>query len=151
MVYGGCVRRVVVFCPVVDWQATNHARLFVCSRCGEELFAELFPLVAVAAAHLSPPNYDVGMADNDEVLVSSGGKLSGERVVAYANRLEVSRPRMLTFGLTRKTETYAYKAMRDVGVKGGTLTIHWGPLTVRRFQVGRKRARAIADLIHQGM
>lgn len=91
------------------------------------------------------------MTNNDEVLVSTGGMMKSERVKAYANRLEVSYPRVATLGLTRKTETYAYKAIQGVETKGGTLTIKLGTLSVRRFNVGRGNAKKIAALIQQGM
>ena len=77
--------------------------------------------------------------------------MSNARVRAYANRLEVSYPRVITFGLTRRTETYPYKSIQAVEVSGGTLTIKLGTLSVRRFSVGRKNAKRIMALIHAGM
>lgn len=90
-------------------------------------------------------------ANNDEVLVSSGGLFSSARVKAYANRIEVSYPRVLTFGLTRRVETYSYRQIEGVERSGGTVTIKLGTLSVRRFSVGRANAKKIVELIQQAM
>ena len=100
---------------------------------------------------MSPHNYTGSMTNNDEVLVSSGGVMSNARVEAYANRLEVSYPRVATLGLTRRTETYPYRSVKEVSVRGGTLTLKLGTLSVRRFNVGRGKAREIAALIRAAM
>lgn len=91
------------------------------------------------------------MADNSEVLVTAGGVAQAARVKAYRNRLEVSYPRMLTMGLTRKTETYPYRSMEAVEVKGGTLRFKLGTMSTRTLNVGRGKAKQIADLIRQSM
>lgn len=91
------------------------------------------------------------MKTNDEVLVSAGGVLNNARVKAYANRLEVAYPRVATFGLTKKRETYAYKSIQGVTTKGGSVTIKLGTLSTRTFNVGRGNAKKIAALIQAGM
>ena len=101
----------------------------------------------------SSPASVVVMVDNDVVLLTAqdGPVGSGRKLIVYANRYEYEVRRALTGFLTKKRETYAFKSIRDVEVKGGTLTIRWGPMTVRRYQVGRKKAKQIAEIIHRGM
>lgn len=89
--------------------------------------------------------------DNDEVLVTAGGVTQANRVKAYRNRLEVSYPRMVTMGLTRKHETYPYKGIQRVEVRGGTLRIKMGTMSYRDLHVGRGNAKKIAKLIQQAM
>ena len=93
------------------------------------------------------------MADNDEVLLSvqDGPFGSGRRLLVFPNRLEYEVRRASTGFLTKKREAWAFSQIRDVEVKGGTLTVRFGPMTVRRFSVGRKNAKRIADVIRQGM
>ena len=95
----------------------------------------------------------VCMVDNNEVLMTAkdGGAGTGRKLIVYPNRFEYQVRRASTMFLTKKSETYAFSGIRDVEVKGGTLTLRWGPMTVRRYNVGRKNAKRIADIIHQGM
>lgn len=90
------------------------------------------------------------MTNNDEVLVRAGGWL-GPNVRAYSNRLEVGYPRMLTLGLTRRWETYPYKAMEGVDVRGGSLRFRLGTLSYRSVRVGGRKAKQIMDLINAAM
>lgn len=93
------------------------------------------------------------MTDNNEVLLTANDGIagSGRKLIVYPNRYEYEVRRASTGFLTKKREAYAFKSIRDVEVKGGTLTIRFGPMTVRRYQVGRKNAKAIAEVIYQGM
>ena len=93
------------------------------------------------------------MVDNSEVLLTAqdGPIGSGRKLVVYPNRFEYEVRRASTGFLTKKRETYAFSQIRDIEVKGGTLTVRFGPMTVRRYQVGRKKAKQIAEIIHCGM
>lgn len=87
----------------------------------------------------------------EPLLTASDGIGSGRKLIVYPNRYEYEVRRAATGFLTKKRETYAFKSVRDVEVKGGQLIVRFGPMTVRRYSVGRKNARAIADIIAGGM
>ena len=76
---------------------------------------------------------------------------SGQQVIVYTNRYEHTTRRFSTMFLTKKRETYPFSQIRDIEVKGGTLTVRLGPMTVRRYQLGRRNAKKAAEIIRQHM
>ena len=88
---------------------------------------------------------------SEKPIVKAGGVATAPRVEAYGNRLEVSYPRMLTLGLTRKRETIPYRTVSVVDVKGPMLRVKLGTLSWRQFRVGRGNAKRIASLIKESM
>lgn len=68
---------------------------------------------------------------------------SGMRLVVWPSRYEVEIRRASTLFLTKKRETYAFKSIRDIAVKGGNVTVHFGPLSVRNYLVGKRNAERL--------
>lgn len=86
------------------------------------------------------------MAEKEEPLLT--WKSGSVRVSAYENRIEMRIPKVLTLGLTHRTETIYYSSIRDMDVKARSIRIHLGAASVRQVDGSKKEIRALADLIN---
>lgn len=66
-------------------------------------------------------------------------------VLAFSDRYEVHTPRAISMGLTSKKEVYPWATVRDIQTRGGNVTVHFGPLSVRNYSIGRKNAEAFVN------
>ncbi|KFI65930.1 hypothetical protein [Bifidobacterium cuniculi] len=75
-------------------------------------------------------------------------RVGNERVSAYENRIEIRHPKVLTLGLTHRTDTIFYSAIQDVDVATRSITVHMGTLRLQRIGGSKKDIRALVDIIN---
>lgn len=83
---------------------------------------------------------------NEAIAVGRSGQ---QKVYVYPDRFDVRSPRMATAGITKKTESFPWAMVRDVQVSGGTVRVHFGPLSVRGYSIGRKAAKAFLQAFQE--
>lgn len=88
------------------------------------------------------------MDDTNSVLLEAKTRGSG-KLVAYGNRIETTKRRLLTLGLTKKKQTYYYSSIVHSDLRGKTVSIKCGSFDGTAYTLKKKDARKLKQIIDE--